>query len=453
MVGPPLRTTARSRPFSPAEVRRALRTSMVAWGFFGSAWMAMVGGAVYVTFVRTKLHASTSVYVLVMAVPFIGALGQLLGSYLTEVVRQRRRQCLVTLTCSRALWLVAAALPWVVPPSLPGVRIGLLLGLVLASATLSHISNPAGFSWFADIVPESIRARFLANRAAVSTVTVVTVSLYVSWVIQRHQSFATFTLIFAVAGVFGLIDIWLYALRVREPPMAPHEGPPWRMRNVWVIPSRNRPFRRYFLYVFCEAFMNGLVGPFWWLMALEFLKIGTFWANMYVMSLPMVFMAVALPFWGRVADRVPTRTLVYIGTLSALLGPLLWVLATPRGFHPFLLVSAVVGGACWAATQTADMSMMYSLTPRENRSAYTACLLLGGNLGLVISQLAGGQIARAFAPVHVRVGSLTLGNIHLLMLVSVLIILAHALFVIPRLPAHVEESADAPTAKTGDEVM
>ena len=324
------------RPFTPAEVRRALRTSLVAWGLFGSAWMAMVSGVAYVTFVRDKLGVSTFYYGLLMSLPFAGSLAQLLGSYWTETRRTRRRLCWTTLTAGRAIWFLVAALPWVVPERYHDARVGLLLALMLVSSTLSHISNPAGFSWFADIVPEHIRARYLSRRAAVSTLTVIAVSALVSHLIDADKSLGLFIIIFCVAGLLGLADINLYCLLVREPPMPPHEGPPWRMRHVVLTPLRNRAFRGYLLYAFCEAFRRGVVGPFWWLMALEYLKIGAFWSNMYVILVPMVFSALALPFWGGVCDRFGAKPLAKLGILVSLVYPILWSLATPRAFHHWI---------------------------------------------------------------------------------------------------------------------
>ncbi len=93
MTTPSSRTTAPSDRLTPAEVRRVFRTSLIAWGFFGSAWTAAVSGIVYVTFIRNKLHASTFMYGLIMVLPILGALGQLLGAYLTETFRRRRLQC------------------------------------------------------------------------------------------------------------------------------------------------------------------------------------------------------------------------------------------------------------------------------------------------------------------------------------------------------------------------
>ncbi len=120
--------------------------------------------------------------------------------------------------------------------------------------------------------------------------------------------------------------------------MPPPEGRFWDFFNVLRVPLRNRPFNRYLLYAFSEAFACNLMGPFWWLFALEGLKTGDIWATVYVSALPMVVMVVAYPFWGRRAKRLSDHQLVRIGIVSAIICTCLWMLTTSHCFHPFLLL-------------------------------------------------------------------------------------------------------------------
>ena len=155
----------------------------------------------------------------------------------------------------------------------------------------------------------------------------------------------------------------------------------------------------------------------------------------------MVFVALALPRWGGICDRFGARPLARLGTLMSLVYPVFWVLATPGHFHFFLAFPAVIGGLFAGALQTADMTMMYALTPRENRSAYIACLMLASSLGYAIAPPLGGALAELLKPVSVHVWGLTLINFHFLMFLSILITLAHATFIIPRLPAETKATA------------
>jgi MFS family permease len=429
----PPATPATGNSFTPAERRHALLTAIIAWGIFGSAWASMVSGAPFVSFARNKLGASTFMFGLLSSLPFLAVLAQLPGSYWVERTRRRRLLFLVSGTLSRLIWLAVAALPWVIPGHHPTARVGALLGLVFLGSSFGHAGTPAWFSWFADMVPEAIRARYLGKRAALATATGVVVSAVVTLLIDRSNSFTTFTTIFIIAALLGLVDVELF-WTVREPAMAPHQGPPWRLRDVILGPLANRPFRGYLLYALCEAFMFGIAGPFFWLMSLEFLRIGNFWSNLYISMVPMVFTAIALPAWGSVCDRFGSRPLVTLGTAVSIIWPVCWLLAAPGRYHIPLAISAAVGGLFGAAIQVGDMNMLFALTPRGNRSAYVAVLALASSLGWATAPTLSGALAQALKSLHFQVAGHAFGNLHLLMLISIGARLLHLFLVIPRLP-------------------
>jgi len=421
------------RPLSPAETRRALITAAIAWGVFGSAWASMISGAPFVTFAREKLGASTFMFGLLCSVPFLGVIAQLPSAYWVERTRRRRLLFLIAGTGQRLIWFAVAALPWVIPAAQPELRVWAFLGLVLIGSSLGQAGAPAWLSWLADMVPENIRGRYLGNRAALATTTAVLVSAVVAYVIDRSSTFTTFTIIFSVAALVGLGDIELF-WTIREPPMPPHEGPPWRLRDIILAPLRNLPFRGYLLYALSESFMFGIAGPFFWLIGLEFLDIGNLWSNVYVMLIPMIFTAVGLPFWGRMCDRFGSRPLVTLGTVMSIIFPVCWVLATPSRYHTLLATASIVGGFFGAAIQVGDMNMLFALTPRRTRSAYLAAIALAASLGWAIAPALSGALAQALKPMTFHALGLTFRNLHLLMLLSILGRSLHIALIIPRLP-------------------
>ena len=426
---------------SPSETRHALWVAAIAWGVFGSSWASLISGAPFANFARS-LGASTLMFGLLSSLPFLGVLAQLPASYLVERSRRRRRSFLIFISAQRAVWFVVAALPWMVPPGHAEIRVGLLLALVLLSSAMGHAGSPAWFSWFADVVPEEIRARYLGQRQALATTTAVLVSALAGYILDRSSSMSVFTVMFAVAAVLGLIDIGMF-LQVREPPMAEHEGPPWRLRNVVLGPLSNRPFRGYLLYAWSEALMFGLAGPFFWLMGLEVLDIGNFWSNLYIMMVPMICTAVALPLWGGIVDRFGAKPLVTLGTLVSIVFPVCWTLATPGHYHTLLALAAVVGGIFGAAIQAADMNMIFALTPRQSRSAYIALVSVAASLGWALAPTFSGAIAQALKTWQLELGGRTFVNLHVLMAISVGARLLHVWLVVPRLPEERGESTVA----------
>jgi len=441
---PPERDTTdveHGESFSPAETRHALWVAAVAWGVFGSAWGSLITGAPFVSFARS-LGASTFVFGLLSSLPFLGVLAQLPSAYFVERLRRRKKLFLMAGSGQRLVWLLVAALPWAIPPQYDHARVAALLALVMLSSTLGHLGSPAFMSWFADFVPVEIRGRYLGNRAALATLTAVVASGAVGWVLDRNSTFPVFTTIFAVAAVLGLGDILLF-LFVRETPMERHEGPPWRLRNVISTPLADAPFRRYLLYALSEACVFGVAGPFFWLMGLEVLEIGNFWSNFYIMIVPMVFTAVTLPLWGGMCDRFGARPLITLGMLASVTFPAFWLLATPSHYHLLLGAAALIGGSFGSAVQAADMSMIFSLTPRRNRSAFLAMVALAASLGWVIAPTVGGAVAQVLKPVKLSLLGRTFGNLHLLMAISLGVRFLHIFLVVPLLP---EEPKQTPGA-------
>lgn len=423
---------------SPTETRKALWVAAIAWGVFGSAWMNLITGAPFVSFARA-LGASTFVFGLLSSLPFVGVLAQLPSAYFVERTRRRKRIFLWAGSGQRLTWFLVAALPWAIPGRYEDLRVGALLVLLVLSSSLGHLGSPAWMSWFADMVPVHIRGRYLGNRAALATVTAVVTSASVGWVLDRNSSFPVFTVIFCVAAALGLGDIFLF-LSVRETAMEKDAGPAWRWHNVVGRPLGDPPFRRYLLYALSEAFVFGLAGPFFWLVGLEVLDIGSFWSNFYIMIVPMVFTAMTLPLWGNLSDRFGSRPLVTLGTLSSIVWPVCWLLATKTHYHVPLAIAAFVGGAISSAIQAADMNMIFGLTPRQRRSAYLAILSMASSIGWVLGPSLGGALAQVLKPVTVHLLGQTWGSLHFLLVLSVVVRLLHVFLVVPRLPEEPKET-------------
>ena len=417
---------------SPAETRRALLVAAIAWGVFGSGWMNLISGATFVNFSRS-LGASTFMFGLLSSLPFLGVLAQLPSAYFVERIRRRRRLFLLCGSSQRLVWLLVAALPWVVPAEYGHLRVGVFLALLMLSSILGNAATPAWLSWFADMVPEDIRGRYLGNRAALGTVTALVASGTVGWVLDRNSGFQVFAVIFSIAAVLGLTDLLLFLL-LRETPMERTEGPPWRLRNVVVTPLSDKPFRGYLLYALSEALMFGIAGPFFWLMGLETLDIGNLWSNVYIMMIPMVFTALTLPLWGNVCGRFGSKPLVGLGTGVSVVFPVCWLLATHDSYHGLLAFAAVMGGVFGAAIQVGDMNMLFALTPRRNRSAYIAMLSVASSLGWVVGPVIGGAIAQGLKPVHLHLAGQSFHNLHFLMAISIVARLLHVFLIVPRLP-------------------
>lgn len=141
------------------DLRSALRQIIVSW-LFGAAWMYLVSGAIFTRYAKL-LHVSNFGFGILATVPFIGALAQLPASLFLERYGRRKQTFLWCAALHRSLWLVIAALPWLLPPSLQWPA---LLSVMLLSTVLANISTPAWLAWMAELIPGQIRGRYFSRR-------------------------------------------------------------------------------------------------------------------------------------------------------------------------------------------------------------------------------------------------------------------------------------------------
>src|ERR1043165_3495468 len=155
-----METPALAEEAAAQPVRHSLRYVTLAW-VFGSAWMYLTTGAT-LTRCAQSLNMPEFGFGLLAAIPYAGAVFQLSAALLMERYPLRKRMFLVAGLAHRSLWLVIAAIPWVVPDA---NRWWWTMLLVLSvSTSLANFSGPAWLSWMADLVPSRIRGRYLSRR-------------------------------------------------------------------------------------------------------------------------------------------------------------------------------------------------------------------------------------------------------------------------------------------------
>ncbi len=127
----------------------------MAW-VFGVAWIYLVSGAILTRYAKL-LDVSNFGFGLLATIPFIGALIQLPASLLLERYGHRKTTFIWSVTLNRILWLVIAALPWLVPQRWQWPA---LLVVMFISTLLANIAAQAWMAWMAELIPGQIRGRY-----------------------------------------------------------------------------------------------------------------------------------------------------------------------------------------------------------------------------------------------------------------------------------------------------
>jgi MFS family permease len=301
--------------------------------------------------------------------PFLATLGQVLASALIERTGLVKYQFIHFAAVHRLLWLVAAALPLVLPiPS--SVAVVSLLAVLAASWFMSSLATPAWMTWMGVLIPRRVRGRYFANRGRlamlVQVAVVVAIGIAMDRIYPTRESIRPGAGLWAICGilalgaVLGTIDILLFR-RVPEvlpPPVAakPDAGavtrsaiPAGRVRRrgsrealAWLgryvlEPLRDSAFRSYVLFGATMAFSLTVAGWFFWLNAMDHLGFGSLAANVLFLVVGPLGGIWTSRWWGRAIDRWGRRPILFVGTVGAVLCLVPWLLIAPDMPGPSIL--------------------------------------------------------------------------------------------------------------------
>jgi len=346
--------------------RAVLQRILVAW-LFGAAWQSITTGATLTRYAKS-LHVSELGFGVLAAIPFIAAFAQLPASYLIHRHGHRKRVYMTANLIHRSLWLVIAAIPWLLPAG--ACPFGLIT-LMLISALANHTTAPAWYSWLSDIVPPRLRGRYLSRRTQagqiVSLVLTVAVGLSLDWAegISGVALSRVLSLLLAIAAVFGLTDILMFA---RIPDRSgPEPDRQYGVRHLFVEPLRNRSFRRYLGFTAALTFSIGYVGQFSWLYVFDVVGLSNTRANLVLVTLPLMVALFAVPFWGRMIDRLGRKPVALIATACVVHGGIIWVVIRNGSLMPAYL-GVLVAAFAWPGVELASYNIMLGLI-RQHRNA------------------------------------------------------------------------------------
>jgi len=437
---------------------------------FGVVWMALVSGDQMRAFARI-LGFNDMAFGILAAMPFLATFGQLNAAVIVERTGLRKFLFLDSAAYSRLLWIPVALVPLLLPFP-PVLAVTAVLILLAGSNFLAALSAPAWMTWMGDLIPRRIRGRYFARRAqitqVVQIVVVVGASLLLDWVTVPGSSETyqgqpmllwTICAMFAVAGVFGTIDILLFR-RIRElvpPPRQeavsggviidiprPARRTPVSLvayagrylaamiRELLLEPLRDRVFRNYVFYGGTITFTATCAGWYFWRHATEalgFTKLGT---NMLFMVIGPVAGTLTAGWWGRMMDRWGRRPVLILGTIGTVLSLVPWIFTwrgigsprfvidavnglagaigallgrpgavwlasdSPVGSYLLAALGCVFGGSSWTGVGLAQTGIVMGFSDGQGRSRYVAASSVLISVGGVLGGLIGGMVAQSF---------------------------------------------------------
>jgi len=431
-------------------LRWSLRRVTIAW-MFGVVWMSLISGSQMTTFARL-IGFKDYHFGLFGAIPFCATFAQLIAAVLIERTGLRKQTFIRAASVSRLSWLAVAALPLVLGIG-PGAVVAFFC-IRAGGSLLGHFSMPAWNNWMGDLIPRRIRGRYLANRRLWTTPIQMAIVVIAGLILDRLTvpqaggtpvSLATqphllvpICVMFAIAAVFGTIDILLFR-RVREivsPPLTaePPQRPARVQRQRRPLPAvihrwldgvvgaasaawaavcepvrimleafRDRVFRHYALYGATVTFAITVGGGYFLVNALENVGYSKMGANVVFMVCGAASGMLLAKVWGKLIDRWGRRPVLILGTLGAAFGPIGWFLIPASGREDpaaaclaarslsaavhALAPAAGVAQAVEGAVKAVTTMPMPSATPLAYALGIAACMWGGGMwAGVVLAQ-------------------------------------------------------------------
>ena len=420
-MSPPVTT-----PLSRLDVLRGLRFSV--WdGAFATIWITLTSGA-FITGFALWLHADSVSIGLLTAVPTLAALVQLLSSYTTEALPQRRPFIVWYSLAGRLLWLPILLLPFFLSGSL---ALTIFLVLFTASSILTSIPMPAWSSWMSDLVPVGYRGRYFGYRNMVAGITGMVISLPAAWLLDVAVQSAGWTkvgfaLLFGTGVIGGIVSGIMVWLQPEPPRVRSQEANLSRLgglRSYFAAPFADIKFRHLLLFNVVFGVGQNLAAPFFTVYALKVLQLNYLWMQVLA-AIVGVSALVSMPFWGYLADKFGNKPLLAIGTWGVLTLPISWIF-TVRGNNAvmaaWLLEINVGSGVFWAVVGLAQFNLLIGCSSPENTSVYVATMSAVTGLLAGIAPLVGGYLMHLMSGLHFMVHGIDIGNYQVLFLLTTLL--------------------------------
>ena len=288
--------------------------------------------------------------------------------------------------------------------------------MVAIAALLGVVGNNAWTAWIGDLVPCSVRGRFLARRLIYVNIAGTLASLAAGSALDllgpRGLRGQTLGALAAAGCAAGVVSVHLLLVQRRAPLRGQERTAGWADGLRAVRNHRTRPLLRYLLAWNAAV---GLSAGFFSFHMLANLKMAFLLVAAHAILVAALRIASA-PAWGRLVDTCGARPVLAVCSLGISVVPLIWLFATPERLWPIAL-EAMVSGALWGGHNIAVFDVSIGVSPREGRPFYLAAFATASGVGFALASIVAGLLATALAPPLHAAGS-AWNAIHVLFLLS-----------------------------------
>lgn len=364
----------------------------------------------YLTVFALALGASNLEIGMIVAVPAILAMfAYIPAAYFIEGSNARNKLCAITALLGRGMWLFAA----LVPVFATG-RLFWLLAFVSLSYLFESFVGPSWASLMGDIVPDAHRGAYFGRRNMLCRIAALLVVVISGFVLDIYTGLGGFTIIFAAAGIFGLLTVFFFS---RFPEFK------YRKRGHIKLSADirgvidNKMFKRFVIIACIWQFGVSISSPFFNVYLVNGMGAAYQWIA-YLSLVSGIAAIIVQRGWGSMSDRFSHRSILIISAIGASLVPFFWMFApSPE----FVIPINILSGISWAGFEIAAFNYLLEATRGKERALYSAVYWSALGLPAIFGPIIGGMMIDTFAAV-----ALSLNNFTSMFLVSWIIRLSAA---------------------------
>ncbi|MFH1006805.1 MAG: MFS transporter [Candidatus Latescibacterota bacterium] len=390
------------------------------WGAYGQ--IQAVSGPIFTGFALslslTEVHIAT-----LASVAALAGLIQPFSVFLSSRFRDKKRFIISVGFMEITLVMSVVTIPLFVPV---GIRVPVLMAMVLLGTTMGHIASPVFSGWYATLIPEDIRARYLSKRMIVVTVASIVVGYGAGKFLDVVSGYRGFCVLFPfgfLTGIAGYLSLIGVAFKKEtEIPPSP------RLLQIFGTSLRNRNFAFFLLFYASWLFSAAMAGPFYSIFMLKTLSI-PYSTVALLTSLSMIVQIVGYRFWGDIVDRYGSKPLLQVLLIPQMIIPALWVLGTPANYLFVLPAIMIVSGLIGSGLASAVSPLLFALLPEnEEKEPYFASWAFFNSIVGALAPAIGGILVSRLQPMNTQITpSLGIGHLQMMFLISA------ALMVVPNI--------------------
>ena len=366
---------------------------------------------------------------------------------LIERLRCRKAICIAVTLAARALLVPLALVPLMASHD---AALAVLLACFAVVSPLGAVGGCAWMSWTCDLVPRARFGEVFSRRQLWANLSGGVAGLAGAGLVDYWARFwpewrlGGYVGVFVLAIAAAMASTW-FLTRMPDVPMPSH--PPAQLRALFAKPFADANFRRVMVFLASWSLAINLAMPFFTVYLVRDLGTG--------IMLPIVLTVVgqlanilALPWWGRLSDRLSNKAVISLCAPLLLLAILGWVLAAEPAPHaltlPLICATQVLLGIAGSGLDLACGNLALKSAPRGEATVYLGTNGLLKSLCGGVAPVAGGFLAQSLAGLSatVHLGSMTILSV-LPLTVVFLIACAAGLAALTRLRPIAEDGVTA----------